>query len=126
MRLLGVDYGLRRIGLAISDGDLAEPFGVVNSLEDVIKFSKLQDIGKIIIGRPTPQNDKIKSFGDRLSEITEIPVEYWDETLSTVTAHRSRQSSGAGVKKRRTAIDDHAAAVILQSYLDAQDTHMPL
>jgi putative Holliday junction resolvase len=126
MRLLGVDHGLRRIGLAISEGELAEPLGIAHSLEDVIKISQLQNIEKIIIGLPTAQNEKIESFGKRLWEITEIPVEYWDETLSTVTARSRRANSGAGAKKRRATIDDHAAAVILQSYLDAQDTSLPM
>ena len=126
MRLLGVDYGLRRIGLAISEGVLAEPLGVVHSLEEVVRLAKLQDVEKIIIGLPTPHNEKIASFGARLGELTGSPVEYWDETLSTVTAHKNRQATGTGSKKRKSSIDDHAAAVILQSYLDVQDTSMPL
>jgi len=126
MNLLGIDYGLRRIGLAISSGDLASPLGTAQDLPNVIRIIEAQGIDKIIIGLPDPHAEKIKLFGTRLAQVTNLPVEYWDETLSTVTARKLRIASGSSTKEKKQHIDQNAAAVILQSYLDAQRPQMPM
>jgi putative Holliday junction resolvase len=126
MKLLGIDYGLRRIGLAISEGAIASPLGIAKNLPGVVQIAKSQGIDKLVIGLPDPRSEKIKKFGTRLSEITELPVEYWDETLSTVVARKKMIDSGSSTKEKKQSIDQNAAAVILQSYLDAQHPSMPI
>ncbi len=126
MKLLGVDYGLRRIGLAISEGILASPLGVAKDLPSVVRIATAQGIDKVVIGLPDPNNDKIKLFGTRLAQLTGLPVEYTDETLSTRIARKQMIVSGTTPKTRRTEIDQNAAAVILQSYLDQRTEGLPL
>lgn len=126
MKLLGIDYGLRRIGLAISEGTFAFPLGRANDLPGVVRIAKAQGIDRIVIGQPSPRNPKIKLFGDRLAELTGLPVEYFDETFSTRLARQAMIASGASFKTRRQEIDQNAAAVILQSYLDAGREGLPL
>lgn len=126
MRLLGIDYGLRHIGLAISDGDLASPLGTAKDLANVVKVVSLQNIDKIIIGLPDPHAVRIKNFGTRLSELTDLPIEYWDETLSTVTARKKMTAAGSSTREKKRHIDQNAAAVILQSYIDAERPSMPM
>lgn len=126
MKLLGVDYGLRRIGLAISEGIFASPLGQVNSLDSVARVASEQGVDKIVIGLPDPRNPKIKLFGNRLNELTDIPVEYHDETFSTRQAREAMIAAGTSPKTRQAEIDQNAAAVILQSYLDSKEGGVPL
>lgn len=118
MKLLGVDYGLRRIGLAISEGTFATPLGKVDSLDDVVRVASEHRVEKIVVGLPGPRDEKIRGFGTRLAELSGIPVEYVDETYSTRQAMRDMIAAGSGPKARRAEIDQNAAAVILQGYLD--------
>lgn len=126
MKLLGVDYGLKRIGLAISDGQMASALGKTGNLAGVVQIAQDQAVDKIIVGLPDPENSTIKYFGARLSELTNVPLEFWDETLSTKEAQKSMIASGLGTKARRLKIDQNAAAVILQSYLDDKNPRLPL
>lgn len=119
MKLLGVDYGLRRIGLAISEGTMSHPIGKVSNLAGVARIASEHGIDKIVVGLPGLNNPKIKSFGDRLGEVTSLPVEYWDEGFSTRQARAEMIAAGVPTKARRESIDQTAAAVILQGYLDA-------
>src|SRR5579859_4597954 len=120
MKLLGVDYGLRRIGLAISEDTMARPLGKVGNIAGVVRIANEHGVEKIIIGIPGLNNTKIKSFGERLGQITDLPIEYWDEEFSTRQARDSMIVSGTTPKARRELIDQTAAAVILQNYLDSQ------
>ncbi len=123
MRYLGVDFGLKRIGLAISDGELASPLKVlfVSSLDDSIQKIKQEvsknKIQKIVIGMPEGQTGKlVKKFIDRL-RFEKLEVMETDETLSTQNAKKLLLDLGLKRKNRR--IDDsQAAAEILQNYLD--------
>jgi putative Holliday junction resolvase len=126
MKLMGIDYGLRRIGLAISDGIVADPLGKVQDLTAVLRLADEHGIEKIIIGLPDPRNSRVRSFGERLAELSGIPVEYWDESYSTRQARQGMIAAGKPPKDRRDEIDQNAAAVILQSYLDAKDDGVPL
>lgn len=118
MKLLGVDYGLRRIGLAISEGTLATPIGKVSSLDEVVRVASEHGVDKIVVGLPGLREEKIKGFGARLAELSGIPVDYIDETFSTRQARKLMIAAGTGPKKRLQEIDQNAAAVILQGYLD--------
>lgn len=124
MRYLGIDYGHKRIGIAISDeeGRMAFPltelpaeFG--NFVKEIRKIIKKESVEKIVIGLPITFGGKesfqakaVKEFGRELGKMVQLPMEYENEVLSTKLAER------AGTPKSK--INASAAAVILQSYLD--------
>ncbi|MFN0072869.1 MAG: Holliday junction resolvase RuvX [Chloroflexota bacterium] len=130
-RLLGIDPGERRIGIAVSDdlGLLATPYEVIQrrSLErDLDRIKTIVDeraVQRIIVGWPISLNGTAgfaaraaERFADHISEFLECPVELWDERHSTVEA---RQYQSRRDRRRGAPIDAHAAAVMLQHYLDA-------
>jgi putative transcription antitermination factor YqgF len=126
MRYLGIDFGLRNIGLSFAEGPLAEPLTQkqYQSLDELLKFLQRlvqeQQINTIIIGLPEGQlASQIKEFSQKLKSLTNLPIHYQDETLSTQTAKQKLIQAQAPQKKRR---QDHLAAAtqILQSYLDDQ------
>jgi putative pre-16S rRNA nuclease len=133
-RVLGLDLGQARIGVAISDdrGRLAVPFGTIHTgaPQDVKAIAKLvaeQGIGRIVIGLPLSLKGErgaaahhAERFADALRGFLEVPVELHDERLSTVEAGRALREAGASGRRRRQSIDASAAAVILQSWLDAR------
>ena len=119
MKLLGIDFGLKNIGLAISDGLLAETFGVIKNENQIIRICQEQGIEKIIIGlSEAKMAKKTREFGERLTRITGLTVEYQDETLTSQEAKELMVKIGKPKKKRQKQIDTIAAALILQSYLD--------
>jgi putative pre-16S rRNA nuclease len=125
---MAVDYGARRIGIAVSDsGVLATPHSVVRNDGDIVetlaRLARQLEADTIVVGIPRrPHSDRhektFRDLADRLRQKTCKEVVLWDETLTTAeAADRLRE---AGRKRRDTKdIDMHAAAVILQSYLDA-------
>jgi len=134
-KILSVDYGTRRIGLAVSDplGITAQPVGVIKRegkkkiLGRIKELIEKQDIKKILIGLPLNMDgsegtliDEIKKFGGYLEKNTGLPVVYYDERLSTVQAERLLIGADVSRQKRRDVIDKLAAQIILQSYLDSQ------
>lgn len=137
MRALGIDYGDARIGLAISDdlGMMAHPLETVvtakvESAETrIAEVAREKRVDKIIMGLPLrfdgtegPAVDKVKAFTERLrSRIDQrIDVIFIDERLSTVEAQRSLHEAGRTVRNSRAIIDQAAACIILQDYLDQQ------
>lgn len=133
MRVLAVDPGEKRIGIAISDptGTIASPHSVISHISRVIDAASIAQIAReflverIVIGesldeenQPTLQSRRASKLGAEISRQTEIPVVYWDETGTTQAARQARIAMGVPRKKRRGHMDDLAAAVILQSYLD--------
>jgi putative Holliday junction resolvase len=137
MRVLGLDIGDRRIGVALSDpqGILASPLTVINRREESFDIEAIADIinkqqvGKVIVGLPLSldgslgqQAEKVKDFVRKLGEQVEILVEYRDERLTTVFAERLVRASG-GKKAKKAGRDAQAAAIILQGYLD--EKHEP-
>jgi len=129
MRSLGLDIGDKRIGVAVSDplGILASPFTIINRIDDAVDVEAItsivnqQQVKQIIVGLPRSMNgsigkqaQKVETFVQKLSSHTEIPVEFRDERLSTVSAKRLMQA--ANTKKTRD--DAIAAAIILQGYLE--------
>ncbi len=115
MRFLAIDYGTKRIGLAISDGVIATPLGVIINQKDplavISSVCERNAVDKIIIGLPgqSAMAKQIKKFGQQLELRVNKPVVFWDETLTTVEANKF------GKPEKSDAI---AAALILQSYLD--------
>ena len=125
MKILGIDYGRSKIGLAISTGLLAEPLKVIryydiNKLyESLKKIISEEKIEKVILGVSEGEmGNESKQFGFDLEKIIDIPVENYDETLSTYDAQRLSIESGMSRKRRKLNEDAFAATVMLQSYLD--------
>ena len=133
MRCLGIDFGSSRLGIAISDelGMLAHPLETLPN--DSLFLSKLQKIvlekgiSRIVVGIPRnmdgsygPAAEKAKLFFSQLkSEFPGVQLICWDERLTTVEAQRLLHAAGRDIKKSRPVIDQVAAQVLLQSYLDS-------
>jgi putative Holliday junction resolvase len=125
MKLVGVDYGEAKTGIAISDGKLAEPLVVIKenrSKELVKKIKKIVEdkkVEKIIIGISEGEMaKKQRNFGLLLSKEIGVPVEFEDETLTTEDAKKLSIEAGIKRSKRRSLEDAYAAALILQKWLD--------
>lgn len=125
MKYLGVDFGLKRIGLAISEGDLASPLKVITvfSLTDavgkIIREIKGNRVDKVVIGMPEGEAGRAaRKLVDSLKK-DGLDVESTDETLSTQNASKLMIEMGIPQKKRRQN-DAQAAALILQNYLDSK------
>jgi len=133
MRILGIDLGEKRIGIAISDelGITAQGLPIIPSTtedENIKKIKKLvdkYDVKKIILGLPKNMNgtlgkqaEKSLSFARKIKNIYQIPVELEDERLSTSKAEKLLIQADRSRKKRKKVIDKMSAVIILQSYLD--------
>ena len=125
MKILGIDYGRKKIGLSFSEGKIASPLGVIkfedwkSFKERLIKIITEEGVEKIVIGvSEGKMAEEIKKFGERLSSEISIPIEYFDETLSTHQAQELSRESGMKKNKRLALEDAYAASVMLQSYLD--------
>lgn len=134
-KILGVDYGDARTGLALSDisGFLASGAGCIKSAgflktaQSVAEVAKKNDVGLIVLGHPInmngtlgPRSEKAQAFGKHLEEITGIKVELFDERLSTANAHVILNQTNTRGQKRKSVIDEMSACLILQSYLDRE------
>jgi len=118
MKILGVDWGEKRIGLAIAEGSLAEPLGVVDSVEKLLEIAKKEGVERIVLGLPEGRHEKkVKELGRRLEKELGVEVVLRGEVLSTETALKVAIEVGRG-KKARRALDALAAAILLQEYLD--------
>jgi len=132
-RVLAIDYGDSRIGLALSDimHIIAKPYKTINNISDDSVISNLQEIiisnsvGEILIGLPvtlknnnSEQTNKVNAFIEKLSENVSIPITSYDERLTSVSATRSLVQQGIKTGKNKGAIDMTAAAIFLQNYLD--------
>jgi putative Holliday junction resolvase len=128
MSIIAFDYGGRRIGVAVSEsGFLAQPHSVIRNEGDVLETlaaiaSELQ-AETIVVGLPRRPHgntgeQKFRDFAERLRQKTCRPVVLWDEAHSTVDASRRLRETGTKRRQAQREIDMHAAAVILQSYLD--------
>lgn len=132
MKVLAVDPGEKRIGLAISDptGTLARPLRVFKHLardEDarqIVAAALEENVDRIVIGQPLdsegavgPQARKSQRLAETLETITDLPIELWDESGTTQAARQSRIKLGTSRKKRRGHLDDLAASILLQDYL---------
>ena len=133
-RVLGVDPGDKRIGLAVSDptGTLARGLTVVNHVARAVDAATIAQIAveqgavKIIVGQALddegqvgPAARKAVRLAEAIRLQTDLPVEMWDESGSTQAAQQTRIAMGVSRRKRSGHLDDLAAAVILQSYLEA-------
>tara|TARA_Y100001935_G_scaffold255638_1_gene270343 strand:- start:2623 stop:3030 length:408 start_codon:yes stop_codon:yes gene_type:complete len=130
-RLLGIDYGDVRIGVAISDplGLTAQPVGTIqnssSALDEIIGIIVEKKIEKCIVGLPKNQHgedskkaDSVRIFASKLQERHPIEVEFVDERFSTVAVTRQLHQMNMNTKKQRHIIDTQAAMFILQGVLD--------
>lgn len=139
MRAIGVDLGTKRVGVAVSAGTLATPYEVVQRSGDRSRDHRrigelVEEAGAdvVVVGLPLSLDGTIGAAAQRaldeveqLTAALDVPVETWDERLSTVTAERSLMEQNMRAPARRRVVDKVAAAVILQSWLDAQARQAP-
>jgi len=133
MRTLALDYGTKRVGLALSDetGTIAQPLGflpaqppakLLDHLKETVAQRKVEEI---VVGIPRNMNgtygpaaDKTREFVAALQQAVAVPVKTWDERLTSVQANRFLIETGMRREKRKERVDQTAAAILLQSYLD--------
>jgi putative Holliday junction resolvase len=140
MRILGLDVGERRIGVAVVDESVrvALPVAVVDrrelpaDLDAIARLVQEQGAEAVVVGLPIslngslgPQAQAVKAFAQELSDRLSLPIEYWDERLSSVEAQQRLASAGHRGRKAKAKRDAAAAAIVLQSYLDAQARPSP-
>ncbi len=136
MKSLGIDHGEARIGVAISDdlGMLAHPVETIAVKEVADPVARIKEIATrdkittIVLGLPRnmdgsygPAAEKVRAFAEKLrAALPGCPVKLWDERLTSVAAQRALHESGKNVKQSRAVIDQVAAQMILQGWLDSQ------
>jgi len=135
LRILAVDYGHKRIGLALSDetGTLARPLMVVSHVSRIVNAATVAEraaahnVTKVIVGVSYDEDGQLNTsgrsaarFAEALRLQTDLPVLLWDETLTTQDARIARMAAGAIRRRRSGHLDDVAASILLQDYLDSQ------
>jgi putative Holliday junction resolvase len=133
-RLLGIDFGTRRIGLALAEREvgLARPLatlarrGGARDLEAVARLCAEQEAAAVVLGLPLNMDGSegrmarlAREFGRALGERTGLPVHLWDERLTSFEAEHQLRATGAKSARRKQKVDQVAAALILESYLEA-------
>lgn len=133
MKIMAVDYGDSRTGLAVCDKTefLASPVGVIHdkSFQSVVQkvafATKEYDVQEVIVGYPKNMNgtigeraEKCQRFADKLQLLVDIPVKLWDERSTTVSAHQFLNETNTRGQKRKDVVDAVAATIILESYLN--------
>jgi RNAse H-fold protein YqgF len=138
--LIGVDYGAKRIGLAVNDalGLFASPWGQIDAgrtlkatakilLETLLAIEKERGrkLSAVVIGLPlrlqgnaSVLSDEVRALVVELNAIADIPIILWDERFTTSMAERSLKEAGISRKNRTKSVDQVAAALVLQSYMD--------
>ena len=133
-RIMGIDYGDARTGIAVSDL-LCSIVGTTcvipsrnadKAVADIVRMCKEQDVGKIVLGLPRnmdgsegPRAQLCRAFGDRLNTETGLEVIMWDERRTTVEAHNILSEHNYHGKKRKNTVDAVAAGLILEGYLNS-------
>ena len=136
-RILGVDYGERRIGLAISDplGMIAQPLPTVTRrrgkrppVAEIAGIAVEREAEAIVVGLPLDEHGdenrwtaEVRAFGDKLGERTSLPVDYIDERMTSARAQRAIRAAGLSrsQRERKDLVDATAAVIILQTHLDS-------
>ena len=133
MKYLGLDLGERRIGVALSQGSLAFPQGVLEGkgegweVKAIVELVRAEGVERVIVGLPLslngtlgPQAQRVLALVDALRQASPVPVETWDERFSTTEAERLLTEAGHRWPSRKAHRDALAAALVLQAYLDHQ------
>ncbi len=132
-RILAIDFGLKRLGLAVSDalGITAQGLPTLERTRLADDLRKLRELVEeysaesVILGNPighggneTAMSRRVAEFAEKLRHCLRCPVELWDERLTSAEANRVLRASGVSIRKRQKAVDRVAATLLLQSYLD--------
>ncbi|GIO87910.1 putative pre-16S rRNA nuclease [Paenibacillus faecis] len=135
MKILGLDYGDRRIGVAVSDafGWTAQGLTVIErrreggELDRIAELVSEHEVEEVVVGLPKNMNGSVgprgeicMAFAEELKTRLQIPVHLWDERLTTVSAQRTLIEADVSRKKRKGVVDKMAASLILQNYLDSK------
>jgi len=135
MIILSVDYGDKRTGIAVCDKleMLASPVCVITEwnadslAEKIIEIANEKKAEEIVVGMPKNMDgssgfraDACKALGDKLAALTTTPIKFWDERLTTVSAHKILNENNIRSKKRKAIVDAVAADIILQDYIDSR------
>jgi len=135
MRVLAIDHGSKRIGLALSDETrtIAQPLGffpakpMADLLAHLREIISRQSVETLLVGMPRnmdgtygPAAENVRRFIGVLEKEIPLPVKTWDERLTTVQANRTMIDAGVGRSARKEKADATAAAILLQSYLDSR------
>ncbi|MCZ7573869.1 MAG: Holliday junction resolvase RuvX [Ardenticatenaceae bacterium] len=128
---LAIDYGVRRVGVAVSAGVLARPLTVMphgrreSLIARLLDLAHEEQVGLLLVGLPLngdgsigPQAEKTMRFARALAAATSLPVYLWDERRSSVAAQQALIATGRRRKARQQQLDAYAAAAFLQDYLD--------
>ncbi len=134
MRVLALDIGEKRIGVAVSDpsGTVASPLTVLDASRvlkdgaDLVGLAEEYQADRVVVGLPLsmdgsegPQATRVRSVAARLAGFLRVPFEFVDERLSSAEAHRTMEAAGVTSRHARGRLDKMAASIFLQSYLDA-------
>lgn len=137
-RVLALDYGQRRIGVAVSDPTrtIAQPLPTLVRRRGrrppygrILEIIESWDVAEIVVGLPLlpsgdegPMADEVREFADALAKRSDLPVEYWDERLTSVQSERelARLDLPATARREKERVDAMAAVLILQAYLNAR------
>ncbi len=139
-RLLGMDVGQRRIGLAVSD-----PLGITaqglptlqrrNKRTDLAQLARIlaeQHVSEIVVGHPlrlsgkaSAQTLKVTEFAEGLRKCFQLPVHLWDERLTSAQANRLLRETNMSIRRRGEVVDQMSAVIILQSFMEARKANLP-
>ncbi len=135
---MGLDFGSKTVGVAVSDPlkITAQGVGIIRrkspgklrqTLASIVEMVEKYEVERIVLGFPKNMNntegercEKTKEFAELLSKRVEVPIEFWDERLTTVAADKIMMESGIRRENRKEYVDEIAAVLILQGYLDLQ------
>lgn len=127
MKILGIDYGRSKIGLAIAEDSIAQPLRVIKVLnwEDALgkveQVVKIEQVEQVVIGvSEGKMGEEQQKFAQELTQKLALPVTIWDEGLSTFDAQRLSVELGQTAQKRQKMEDAYAAAIVLQSWLEGR------
>jgi putative pre-16S rRNA nuclease len=138
MRVMALDVGDKKIGVAISDELLLTAQGrptlrrknLRSDLEILRRLAMENDVQQIVIGQPlhmdgTPstQSDRVARFSEELRKVLDLPIVFWDERLTSFEAEQHLEQMGMNWRRRREHVDKVAAMIILQNYLDSLPGH---
>ncbi|MCF7669248.1 MAG: Holliday junction resolvase RuvX [Verrucomicrobia bacterium] len=134
MRILAIDYGTKRLGVAMSDPTktIAQPVGAIAALPEkamlnsLLRLLKDNEVELILVGMPRNMNgtygaaaEGVRKFADTLSREIKVQVKFWDERLTSAQANRVLIGADVSRSNRKGKVDPMAAAILLQSYLDS-------
>ncbi|MBT5420859.1 MAG: Holliday junction resolvase RuvX [Candidatus Cloacimonetes bacterium] len=132
-RLMGIDYGEVRIGLALSDPlqIISQPLKVIgnngDTFSEINKIVKSEEVGKIILGLPqnlsgedTKKTIEVREFAEILKSKVDVPLIFWDERYTSVEANEELKQMGYTIAESRKVVDKVAASIILKSYMEEQ------